>query len=108
MVRSLWIRLLTRMKTAVMGKVRRRKAQHIRCQCLAYPFVHPAGSGICKWPYQPTQRLECKPNKEAIAFRAKLRRKGIVVNTIKELADNGPAPTSKLIELDADPNDLSM
>jgi hypothetical protein len=88
--------------------VKRHKSQYLRCQCLAYPFIHSAGGGICRWPFQPTQRLECKPNKEAIAFRAKLRRKGIVVNTIKELADRGIGEDSKLIDLDCDPNDLTM
>jgi hypothetical protein len=52
--------------------------------------------------------LECKPNREAIALRAKLRRKGIVVNIIKELADRGIGEDSKLIDLDFDPNDLTM
>jgi hypothetical protein len=88
--------------------IKRHKSQYLRCQCLAYPFVHPAGGGICQWPYQPDRRLECKPNKEAISFRAKLRRKGIVVNTIKELADRGIGENSKIIDLDSDPNDLSM
>jgi hypothetical protein len=88
--------------------IKRHKSQYLRCHCLAYPFVHPAGGGICCWPFRPTQRLECKPNKEAIALRAKLRRKGIVVNTIKELMERGIGEDSRLIDLDFDPNDLSM
>jgi hypothetical protein len=54
------------------------------------------------------QRLECEPNKEAQSLRRKLRRKGIVVNSIKELADRGFGKDSKIVGLDFDPNDLSM
>jgi hypothetical protein len=37
-----------------------------------------------------------------------MKRKGITPNAIKEKLDNGASPTSKLIDLDNDPNDLSM
>jgi hypothetical protein len=74
-----------------------------------YPFVHPAGGGsFCNWPYQPKQRLECKTDVEAVALRQKLRRKGLTVNTIKELADRGIGEDSRIIDLDCDPTDLSM
>ncbi len=92
----------------LMGVKKRKPNKGMRCRCQAYPFVHPAGAGICQWPYQPSQRLECKTNKEAVLFRQKLRRKGIVVNTVKELMDRGIGEDSKLIDLDFDPSDLSM
>jgi hypothetical protein len=41
-------------------------------------------------------------------LRRKLRRKGITVNTIEELADRGIGEESQIIDLDCDPNDLSM
>ena len=51
------------------NRIREKKTQYLRCQCLAYPFVHPAGGGsFCNWPYQPTQRLECKTDYEAASL----------------------------------------
>src|SRR5262245_4399933 len=48
------------------NRIGKKKTQYLRCHCKAYPFVHPAGGGrFCRWPYQPTQRLECGPNEEA-------------------------------------------
>jgi hypothetical protein len=60
------------------------------------------------WPFQPKQRLECKPDIEAQSLRRKLRRKGIVVNTIKELIERGIGKDSRIIDLDCDLDDLSM
>jgi hypothetical protein len=41
-------------------------------------------------------------------LRRKLRRKGITVNTIQELMERGIGKESKVVDLDFDPNDLSM
>jgi len=91
------------------NRIGKKKTQSLRCQCRAYPFVHPAGGGsFCQWPYQPKQRLECVPNEEAQSLRRKLRRNGIVVNTVKELMERGIGEDSKIIDLDCDPSDLSM
>lgn len=90
------------------NRIGKKKTQCLRCHCQAYPFVHPAGGGICNWPYQPTQRLECKTDYEAALLRRKLRRKGITVNTIKELMESGIGEHSRIIDLDCDPSDLSM
>jgi hypothetical protein len=91
------------------NRIGKKKGQPLRCQCQAYPFVHPAGGGrFCNWPYQPTQRLECKTDSEAASLRRKLRRQGVVVNTIKEKMESGICEDSKIIDLDCDPSDLSM
>jgi hypothetical protein len=91
------------------NRIGRKKTQCLRCQCQAYPFVHPAGGGrFCNWPYQPTQRLECKTDYEAASLRRKLRRKGITVNTIKEKMESGIGEDSRIIDLDFDPSDLSL
>jgi hypothetical protein len=89
------------------NRIGKKKPKRNVCHCSAYTFPHSGGT-YCDWPFQPKRRLECKSDIEAQSLRRKLRRKGIVVNTIKELADRGISPSSKLIDLDADPNDLSM
>jgi len=90
------------------NKIGKKKTHYLRCSCKAYPFVHPAGAGICNWPYQPTQRLECKTDVEAVALRQKMRRKGLTVNTIKEKMESGIGADSQIIDLDCNPDDLSM
>jgi hypothetical protein len=91
------------------NRIGKKKTQYLRCHCQAYPFVHPAGGGeFCQWPYQPKQRLECKTDLEAVAIRRKLRRKGVTVNTIRELASRGIGEESKVVDLDFDPTDLSL
>jgi hypothetical protein len=91
------------------NRIGQKKTHSLRCRCQAYPFAHSAGGGrFCRWPYQPTQRLECGPNEEAQSLRRKLRRNGIVVNTVKELMVRGIGEDSKIIDLDCDPSDLSM
>jgi hypothetical protein len=84
------------------------KAKVLKCHCQAYNFPHHAGAGLCRWPYQPSQRLETESDKKAALFRAKLRRKGITPNAIKEKIESRASDTSKLIDLDFDPSDLSM
>jgi hypothetical protein len=84
------------------------KAKVLKCHCQAYNFPHHAGAGLCQWPYQPSQRLETESDKKAALFRAKLRRKGITPNAIKEKIESRASDTSKLIDLDFDPSDLSM
>jgi len=66
------------------------------------------GPENANWPYQPTQRLECKTDYEAASLRRRLRRKGITVNTIKEKKESGIGEDSRIIDLDCDPSDLSM
>ena len=91
------------------NRIGQKKTQSLSCHCQAYSFVHSAGGGrFCRWPYQPTQRLECGPNEEAQSLRRKLRRNGIVVNTVKELKERGIGEESKIIDLPYDPSDSSM
>jgi hypothetical protein len=91
------------------NRIGKKKTHYLRCQCQAYPFVHPAGGGrFCQWPFQPKQRLECKTDLEAVAFRRKLRRKGITLNTFKEKIESGIGEDSRIVDLDFDPSDLSL
>jgi hypothetical protein len=90
------------------NRIGKKKTSYLKCECMAYPFVHPAGAGICNWPFQPDQRLECKTDVEAVALRQKLRRKGLTVNTIKEKMESGIGADSRIVDLDFDPTNLSL
>jgi len=89
------------------NRIGKKKPKRNVCHCSAYTFPHSSGQ-LCQWPFQAKQRLECKTDLEAVAIRRKLRRKGITVNTIKELMGRGIGEDSKIIDLDCDPSDLSM
>jgi hypothetical protein len=39
------------------------------CNCVAYPFPHRPGGGLCMWPDQPTHRLVMEPSTHASTLR---------------------------------------
>lgn len=43
----------------------REKTAYHPCRCIAYPFPHRPGSGICEWPNPPRFTLRMRPGTHA-------------------------------------------
>jgi hypothetical protein len=41
------------------------KTAYEPCRCVAYPFPHRPGSGLCRWPEQPHYQLRMRPGTHA-------------------------------------------
>ena len=46
----------------------REHTHYTPCRCVAYPFPHRPGSGLCKWPDAPEYRMVMRPGAHNIAY----------------------------------------
>lgn len=53
----------------VQGPHIRSKTAYHPCDCIAYPFPHRPGSGVCRWPNPPDYRLKMRPGTHAQSRR---------------------------------------